>query len=101
MNSGQTVFRQQLQFLPRHDFNLCVRRYVRCFARNRRYHLHHGLGVYIDSARLHTLHQKGAFFVIRVKDNLRFKHLYSVSASIVSVNFKRPDKKTGHGYPLW
>ena len=27
MNSGQTVFRQLLQFLPRHDFNLCVRRY--------------------------------------------------------------------------
>ncbi len=27
MNTGQTVFRQLLQFLPRHDFNLCVRRY--------------------------------------------------------------------------
>lgn len=27
MNSGQTVFRQLLQFLPRHDFNLCVRRH--------------------------------------------------------------------------
>ena len=27
MNSGQTVFRQLLQFLPRHEFNLCVRRY--------------------------------------------------------------------------
>ena len=27
MNSGQTVFRQLLQLLPRHDFNLCVRRY--------------------------------------------------------------------------
>ena len=27
MNSGHTVFRQLLQFLPRHDFNLCVRRY--------------------------------------------------------------------------
>lgn len=27
MNSGQTVFRQLLQFLPRHDFNLCIRRY--------------------------------------------------------------------------
>ena len=27
MKSGQTVFRQLLQFLPRHDFNLCVRRY--------------------------------------------------------------------------
>jgi transposase len=27
MNSGQTVFRQLLQFLPQHDFNQCVRRY--------------------------------------------------------------------------
>jgi hypothetical protein len=27
MNSGKTVFRQLLQFLPRHDFNTCVRRY--------------------------------------------------------------------------
>jgi len=27
MNSGKTVFRQLLQFLPRHDFNLCVSRY--------------------------------------------------------------------------
>jgi len=27
MNSGQTVFRQLMQFLPRHDFHLCVRRY--------------------------------------------------------------------------
>ena len=27
MNSGKNVFRQLLQFLPRHEFNLCVRRY--------------------------------------------------------------------------
>ncbi len=27
MNSGKTVFRQLIQFLPRHDFNVCVRRY--------------------------------------------------------------------------
>jgi hypothetical protein len=27
MNSGKTVFRQLLKFLPRHDFNLCVRRH--------------------------------------------------------------------------
>ncbi|MFC1614535.1 IS4 family transposase [Gemmatimonadota bacterium] len=27
MNTGQTVFRQLLQFLPRHEFNLCVHRY--------------------------------------------------------------------------
>jgi len=27
MNSGKNVFRQLLQFLPRHDLNLCIRRY--------------------------------------------------------------------------
>jgi hypothetical protein len=27
MNSGKTVFRQLLQFLPLHDFNVYVRRY--------------------------------------------------------------------------
>ena len=32
---------------------------------------------YIDFARLYTLHQQGAFFVVRAKDNLRFKRLYS------------------------
>jgi hypothetical protein len=32
---------------------------------------------YIDFSRLHTLHQRGAFFVVRAKDNLRFKRLYS------------------------
>lgn len=32
---------------------------------------------YIDFARLNTLHQQGAFFVVRAKDNFRFKRLYS------------------------
>ena len=27
MNSGKTVFRQLLQYLPRHEFNVCVHRY--------------------------------------------------------------------------
>src|SRR5512137_1277703 len=27
MNTGHTVFRQLLQYLPRHEFNLCVQRY--------------------------------------------------------------------------
>jgi hypothetical protein len=27
MNTGQTVFRQLIQYLPRHEFNVCVRRY--------------------------------------------------------------------------
>jgi hypothetical protein len=27
MNSGHTVFRQLLQLLPRHEFDLCIRRY--------------------------------------------------------------------------
>ena len=32
---------------------------------------------YIDFSRLYTLHQQGAFFVVRAKDNLRFKRFYS------------------------
>ena len=32
---------------------------------------------YIDFARLYTLHQQGAYFVVRAKDNLRFKRPYS------------------------
>ncbi len=33
---------------------------------------------YIDFTRLHMIHQAGAFFVIRAKDNFRFKRLYSL-----------------------
>jgi transposase len=32
---------------------------------------------YIDFARLYAIHKQGAFFVIRAKDNLKFKRLYS------------------------
>jgi transposase len=32
---------------------------------------------YIDFSRLHAIHQSGAFFVIRAKDNFRFRRLYS------------------------
>lgn len=32
---------------------------------------------YLDYARLHTIHQAGAFFVTRAKDNLRCQRLYS------------------------
>lgn len=32
---------------------------------------------YIDFERLYTIHQSGAFFVTRAKDNLAFKRLYS------------------------
>jgi Transposase DDE domain/Domain of unknown function (DUF4372) len=32
---------------------------------------------YVDYARLYTVHKQGAFFVIRAKDNLKFKRLYS------------------------
>lgn len=32
---------------------------------------------YTDFSRLYTLHQQGAYFVIRAKDNLRFTRLYS------------------------
>lgn len=32
---------------------------------------------YIDFARLYAIHQQGAFFVVRAKDNLKCKRLYS------------------------
>ncbi len=32
---------------------------------------------YTDFSRLYTLHRQGAFFVIRAKDNLRYRRLYS------------------------
>ena len=32
---------------------------------------------YVDFARLFTIHQQGAFFVVRAKDNLKCKRLYS------------------------
>ena len=32
---------------------------------------------YIDFARLYVIHQQGAFFVIRAKDNLKCKRMYS------------------------
>ena len=32
---------------------------------------------YVDYARLFAIHKQGAFFVIRAKDNLKFKRLYS------------------------
>ena len=32
---------------------------------------------YVDYARLYAIHRQGAFFVIRAKDNLKFKRLYS------------------------
>jgi hypothetical protein len=32
---------------------------------------------YVDFARLYTIHQQGAFFVVRAKDNLKCKRLYS------------------------
>jgi len=34
---------------------------------------------HINFARLHSLHQKGVFFVVRAKGNLRFKRLYSAA----------------------
>ena len=32
---------------------------------------------YIDFTRLHTIHQASAFFIIKAKDNFRFRRLYS------------------------
>ena len=40
---------------------------------------------YVDFARLYAIHKQGAFFVIRAKENLKFKRLYS----------SPKDKKTG------
>jgi hypothetical protein len=34
---------------------------------------------YIDFARLHALHQSQAFFVVRARDNMQFRRLYSHS----------------------
>jgi len=145
LDSGQTVFRQLLQFLPWHDFNRYVQRYcgdhrARNFStldqflclgyaqvagreslrdietclnshREKLYHIGfqgtiptyvafttgklHDVRMldtlpvtedaiytmdkaYTDFSRLHALHRQGAFFVLRAKDNLRFKRLYSV-----------------------
>jgi hypothetical protein len=32
---------------------------------------------YVDFARLYAIHQQGAFFVIRAKNNLKYNRLYS------------------------
>ena len=40
---------------------------------------------YVDFARLYAIHKQGAFFVVRAKENLKFKRLYS----------SPKDKKTG------
>jgi transposase len=32
---------------------------------------------YVDFARLYSIHKQGAFFVVRAKDNLKYKRLYS------------------------
>lgn len=40
---------------------------------------------YIDFARLYRMHQAGAFFVTRAKDNFRFRRLYSQNTESESV----------------
>jgi hypothetical protein len=37
---------------------------------------------YVDFARLYAIHKQGAFFVVRAKDNLKFKRLYSAPKSV-------------------
>jgi transposase len=59
---------------------------------------------YVDFARLHAIHKQGAFFVVRAKENLKFKRLYSapkdtetgVRADQVIVLVTQKSKK---GYP--
>jgi IS4 transposase len=37
---------------------------------------------YVDFSRLYTIHKQGAFFVVRAKNNLKFKRLYSAPKSV-------------------
>lgn len=37
---------------------------------------------YVDFSRLYAIHKQGAFFVVRAKDNLKFKRLYSAPKSV-------------------
>ena len=59
---------------------------------------------YVDYARLYAIHKQGAFFVIRAKDNLKFKRLYSApkdkeagirADQVISLETKKSKK----GYP--
>jgi hypothetical protein len=59
---------------------------------------------YIDFKRLYVLHQKGVFFVVRAKDNLKYRRLYSSKAD--KTGGLRADqtidlttKKSREGYP--
>lgn len=59
---------------------------------------------YIDFKRLYGLHQKGVFFVVRAKDNLKYRRLYS--RNVDKAEGLRADqtidlttKKSREGYP--
>ena len=59
---------------------------------------------YIDFKRLYELHQKGVFFVVRAKDNLKYRRLYS--RKVDKTGGLRADqtidlttKKSREGYP--
>lgn len=59
---------------------------------------------YIDFKRLYVLHQKGVFFVVRAKDNLKYRRLYS--RNVDKAGGLRADqtidlttKKSREGYP--
>jgi len=59
---------------------------------------------YVDFARLYAIHQQGAFFVIRAKDNLKYSRLYSNpkdKASGVSADqaIALVTQKSRKGYP--
>jgi hypothetical protein len=60
---------------------------------------------YIDFARLHTLHQAGAFFVTRAKSNLRAHRVYSAptdrSSGVIADQTITPDgPRTHQDYPV-
>lgn len=60
---------------------------------------------YVDWARLFRIHQAGAFFVIRAKDNLAFERVYSFPVDkSTGLQCDQTIRLTGHyakkGYPL-
>jgi IS4 transposase len=105
MNTGKTLFAQLIDFLPLKTFGRIVARYdgdsrVRTLSCSEQYRAMafaqpdvHALDLlvpepgaiyvmdraYVDFARLHALHQAGAFFVTRAKSNLKARRRYSAS----------------------
>src|SRR5271165_3161260 len=54
---------------------------------------------YVDSARLHGLHQAGAFFVTRAKSNLDAQHAQRRSGPFTACALQGPRNQKGAGVP--